>query len=54
MVAFMQTSGMSEYEVATALLVDMAVFWVTRQCISVKINQSFGGAYCFHHKRISR
>jgi len=50
----MLTAGLSECEVATDILVNIAVFWVARQCISVKIKKSFGGAYCFHHQDISR
>jgi hypothetical protein len=52
--AVIQSAGLSEYEVVTDMLVDIAVFWVTKHGISVKINQSFGGTYCFHHQGVSR
>jgi hypothetical protein len=47
--AALQTLGLPEYEVATAMLMDFSVFWARRQCISLNLNQSFGGANCLHH-----
>jgi len=50
----MQTAGLSEFEVVTDMLVDIAISWVARHFISVNINHSFGGAYCFNQQYISR